>query len=50
MTAVPKAYFKTVKEKKKNNQIKFYRDVLQITVRASAILIALDETIPAEIS
>ena len=41
MTEVPKAYFKTIRDKK-DNLIEFYQDVLQITVRANAILISLD--------
>ena len=35
---------------KEDNRIKFYQDVLQITVRSSAILIALDGLTPVEIS
>ena len=49
MTELPKAYFKTIKDKK-DNKIEFYQDVLQITVRANAILISLDSTNPSEIS
>ena len=43
MTELPKASFKTIKDKK-GKKIKFYQDVLQITVRTSVILIALDGT------
>ena len=43
MTELPKASFKTIKDKK-GKKIKFYKDVLQITVRTSVILIALDGT------
>ena len=43
MTELPKASFKTIKDKK-GQIIEFYKDVLQITVRTSVILIALDGT------
>ena len=49
MTEVPKAYFKTMKDKKENT-IQFYQDVLQITVQTSAILVSLDKETPEEIS
>ena len=49
MKEVPKAYHKTIKEKK-GNTILFYQDLLQISVRTNAILIVLDKETPKEIS
>ena len=49
MIEVPKAQFTTIKAKI-GHSYEFYNNVLQISVRNSAILIALDDEIVREIS
>ena len=49
MIEVPKAYFKALKDKKENS-MSFYQDVFQVSVKTSAIQIALDSETPEEIS
>ena len=49
MIEVPKAQFSTIKEQT-GHHYKFYSNVLQISVRNSAILVALDDEYPSEIS
>ena len=50
MTEVPKAYYTTIKPGKGKEKIEFYDNLLQITVRSTAIHLALDNEIPDEIS
>ena len=49
MIEVPKAQFTTIK-RKIGNSYEFYNNVLQISVRNSALLNALDDEIVREIS
>ena len=50
MTEVPKAFYTTIKPGKGKEKIEFYHNLLQITVRSTAIHLALDDEIPDEIS
>lgn len=50
MTEVPKAFYTTIKPRKGKEKISFYKDLLQITARSTAIHLNLDEEMPDEIS